>query len=406
MTKEIALLMVALKEIEDRIQVLESPNHTDKNILIEKFKDLQKAIKVGYQETQSLKQIYEALKKSAIVSVTDEMGVIVEVNRNFVKISGYSESELLGQSQRIVSSGKHPKSFFKNMWKTITSGHVWTGLIENQKKNGEYYWVHSVISPLFDLEAKIRNYVSIRFDVTEHVNLQKENQETQKKAMNSARLAALGEMSARIAHEINNPIHAIGGNAELILHFADKPEKVKSKALLIRQSVDRISKIIWGMQKFSRTEGLSNFTVNSLVDITKEVLAVAQISAKNNSINVTMSFSGEAKVNCSEIEIGQILINLFNNAVDSVKFMTEKWIDISIYEDDLSVFLRMSDSGKGIPKANQDKIFEPFFTTKEVGHGTGLGLSIVKGIVDKHGASIRLVTDSANTCFEICFPQA
>ena len=115
---------------------------------------------------------------------------------------------------------------------------------------------------------------------------------------------------------------------------------------------------------------------------------------------------GNAQILCDEVEIEQVLVNLVNNAIDAVKDQPKKWVKVSLSDDAESVVLRVTDSGPGIPDSVRDKLFEPFFTTKSVGEGTGLGLSITKGILDEHKATIAVVTDSPNTCFEIKFARA
>jgi signal transduction histidine kinase len=89
-----------------------------------------------------------------------------------------------------------------------------------------------------------------------------------------------------------------------------------------------------------------------------------------------------------------------------VKDSSEKWVEVSLVEDQGAAVLRVKDSGKGIPSGIRKRIFEPFFTTKKVGEGTGLGLSISKGILDEHKATITLLEECPNTCFEIRFPAA
>ncbi len=108
-----------------------------------------------------------AVNTASIVSQTDKKGRITYVNDRFKEISGFTEAELVGQSHRILNSGHHPKAFFTEMWKTIAAGKTWRGEIINRAKNGTYYWVDSVITPMKDLEGKIEGYLSIRNLITE-----------------------------------------------------------------------------------------------------------------------------------------------------------------------------------------------------------------------------------------------
>lgn len=115
-----------------------------------------------------------AIDQHAVVSVSDLKGRIVQVNDMFVKLSGYSREELMGQDHRIVNSGIHPKAFFVELWSTIARGDIWRGVICNRNKSGQLYWVDSAIVPLKDHAGTVVRYISIRIDVTERKHAEQE----------------------------------------------------------------------------------------------------------------------------------------------------------------------------------------------------------------------------------------
>ncbi len=114
-----------------------------------------------------LQLIRQALDASAIVAITDPTGNIIEVNDKFCEISKYSRAELIGKNHRVINSGYHSKEFFSKMWQTILSGQKWEGEIRNRAKDGTYYWVHTHIVPFLNSDGSIKEFVSIRYDITE-----------------------------------------------------------------------------------------------------------------------------------------------------------------------------------------------------------------------------------------------
>ena len=227
----------------------------------------------------------------------------------------------------------------------------------------------------------------------------------QQDLVNTSRLASLGEISAGIAHEINNPLAIIEGSIHLLTKFSNEPEKFASKIESINKSCLRISTIVNGLKKFSRSGDKVNFKSHSLSEIVKESMLLTEVKSKRHDTTITYECDINTHILCNEIEIEQVLINLINNSIDAVKNNADKWIKVSIFEEDKFLVLRVMDAGPGIPYAIQEKLFNPFFTTKIVGEGTGLGLSISKGILDEHLATITVVPNIQNTCFEIRFQK-
>lgn len=257
-----------------------------------------------------------------------------------------------------------------------------------------------------DLNGQPIMMYGINMDVTEEIKIKKDLEFERTKSLKNAKLASLGEMSAGIAHEINNPLAIISGTVGLLSKFSHTPEKFAAKVETIKKSCDRISRIVGGLRKFSRSGDKSNLKNYELSKIIQDTVILTEAKSKRHSTPVILDSRSSSFVYCDEVEIEQVFVNLINNAIDAVKEQSERWVKVSLYDEGASVVIRVMDSGSGIPENVRDKLFEPFFTTKKVGEGTGLGLSITKGILDEHKATIHVVSECSNTCFEIRFSRA
>ena len=224
-------------------------------------------------------------------------------------------------------------------------------------------------------------------------------------SFHKAKLASLGEMAAGIAHEVNNPLAIIEGSVHLLLRFPGCPKEFKTQLETIEKSVHRISKIITGLRKYSRTSEKQKFKRHSLKTILNDTLTLIDINLKRNFIQTKIICNTDCFILCNEIEIEQVIVNLINNSIDAIKTLNERWIRIEVFETVSTIIFQIQDSGCGLKDDVADKLFQPFFTTKVIGEGTGLGLSIVKGILDDHNAQIQLNTKLTNTCFEISFEK-
>lgn len=272
--------------------------------------------------------------------------------------------------------------------------------------SNEPFWIEAYAHANLSSVGEIISISGTCQDITEQVLAQELIEKERMKSVQSAKLASLGEMSAGIAHEINNPLTVISGSIGLLKKYTDDPEKFDRKTESIDRAVQRISKIVNGLRKFSRTTDSEERATYSIAEIIKESLIMTEAKSNRHSISVNISVQNESLINCNNVEIEQVIINLINNGIDAVKDIEERWVKVNVFDQQSEVVIQVIDSGKGISFEVEDKLFQPFFTTKPVGEGTGLGLSICKGILDRHEAKFFLNRSVANTCFEIRFVKS
>ena len=156
--------------------------------------------------------------------ITDTEGTIQYVNPAFEVMTGYTQDEVIGKNPCILKSGEQPDAFYSNLWKTITSGIIWTDHFINKKKDGSFYTEEASISPVRDETGTIVNYVAIKRDITEELAREAHLQQSQK-------MEAVGQLAGGIAHDFNNILQAILGFSELLMPAVENEELSKSNVL-------------------------------------------------------------------------------------------------------------------------------------------------------------------------------
>lgn len=227
----------------------------------------------------------------------------------------------------------------------------------------------------------------------------------------SARLSSLGEMGAGIAHEINNPLAIISANIRMLEIANSKgkltPEFIEKTVDVIRSTIVRAEKIIKGLRNMSRVSSGNEMRFVPIRVIFEDVKSLCVAKFKNRSIQIDFddeSFE-DIELNCDQVQLSQVFLNLINNAADAVEELDDKWVRVSVFSEKEKLNVMFVDSGFGISDEIAEKIFSPFFTSKEVGKGTGIGLSISKNIIDQHGANISYRKHGGHTAFVIQFEE-
>lgn len=278
-----------------------------------------------------------------------------------------------------------------------------------QHKDGHYVFILDKGFCLRDTHNVPFRMIGTHTDITSQIASQQEKENLQSRFVETAKMAALGEMSGGIAHEINNPLAIIIGKIELLLKYTDHLEEKKDLIIkdldIIKKTALRISKIIKGLRSFSRNAENDPMINTPLQTIIEETLDLCRQKFSNTGIEIKTEIEN-ITINCRPVEISQVLMNLFSNAYDAVSPLEEKWILVKTKTDEKNTKIYFIDSGKGISSSLADKMFQPFYTTKDTGKGTGLGLSISATIIKNHGGRLIYDKSAENTCFCIELPTA
>ena len=277
-------------------------------------------------------------------------------------------------------------------------------------RNGEMRHVASMASVLRNSDGQVNRFLGITWDVTEEKQQQEIQDQQRTSYVQNTRLAAIGEMAAAVAHEINNPLSIISGRAAQIVCALDMPpadpKEVRVFAQRIEDSVKRIARVIHSLKAFATGDdklAISRTTTRSVVE---EALNLCREKLRSHFVTLTLHVPEHIFIDCSAQHLSQVVLHLLNHSFDSVKDLKDKWIEIEAKETDFEVMIAVTDSSTETKKEFLNKIFQPVFGNKEVGHGVSLDLVSTKGIVNAHAGRIHYLQESPHTRFEIYIPKS
>ncbi|WP_291516129.1 ATP-binding protein [Bdellovibrio sp. ArHS] len=256
----------------------------------------------------------------------------------------------------------------------------------------------------FEVQGHVRKNIAALESKT------RELQEQKGLALQSAKMSALGEMVAGMAHEINTPLAAIKMFLSEAIYELDHNKSDSTTVInYLHKSdmtIDRISKIIKGLKTFSRSGEADPFQTYSVQEAIEDAMILCGDRFNVDGVDLRWEIPAETiTIECRPVEITQVLLNLMGNALDAVSKLEQKWIELNVSHTPDFVQMRVTDSGPGIDPLLLEKIFQPFFTTKDVGKGTGIGLSVSMGIARGHNGRLFIDPGHVNTSFVIEIPK-
>lgn len=343
-----------------------------------------------------LSEINRAIDESMIIAITDVTGKITFVNKKFCEISKYSAEELLGQNHRIINSGYHPKSFFREMWRTIAQGHIWQGEIRNRTKDGQFYWVDTTIVPCLNESNKPYQYISFRVDISERKKF-----EEHIKRMEQLEIAA--QISSSLAHEVRNPLAAIQWS---LLSLPDIQPSQQMILKSVEDELKRMDNILGDFLSLSKPSTKVKYPL-FLQEILQKALDLQSQFLQKRNIQVIQKIDKTLpRVNSEENQLKQVIHNLLKNAIEAMPDggKLEIIVDTKVCKNDnFFVCLTMKDTGIGMNQEQLTKIRQPFFTTKP--NGTGLGLMVCERIIQEQGGNIEISSiEGKGTTVTVCLP--
>jgi len=391
-----ALLVFSLEGNNPRLnpeerRLLESLLHQC-DVLMENM-DLYHAVTQKAISINQLKEYNENIIESSRIGIltTDEMDRGVSCNHALTELVGRGKASIMGaRFDELLTLEKLEKE------QRVRAGLTVEGRFRNA--TGEVLLLEIQRNPLKTRENEVYGTLYFIEDI-------KEKKELNEKLMQQERLASIGMLAAGVAHEINTPLTGIGSYAQLLAGDPEMDEDKRELITLIRGQSQRAARIVSELLNFSRRDTAPKGPVD-LVEVLDQTLRFMDHRITRAGVRVTIVEPREqAIIDGYSDQIQQVFVNLTVNAIDAMPDGGS--LEVRIETLGRRIQLSFSDTGIGMDEATRNHIFDPFFTTKEVGKGTGLGLAVVYNILQDHGASVSVTSESGEGCtFLLTFDRA
>ncbi len=386
--------------------------------------ELQEEIKQRRETELMLKEIeerYRALFDRSLdfVFICNFDGKFIDANDVMLDRLGYSREEftsfhfieMLPLDQRQQAQEMHSEIMHMGHQTEIAQLKIMT-------KSGEYLDIEvrgSVIyrwSKPYAIQGIARDIseriISENKFLSTHLQLQETIEQLQtshKQLLQSEKLSAIGQLVSGVAHELNNPLMAISGYAEM-LDGNVQGQEAKQYVATLQKEADRAIKIVGNLLSFARKREVVHLPV-SINEVIKSVISLRSYELKLDNIGIDQDLAADLPNVIGDFQqLQQVFLNILLNAEQAIyESGIGERIIIQSREESSKIIIKIIDDGPGIPHDILNRVFEPFFTTKEVGKGTGLGLSICYGIIEDHGGTISCYSSEGNgATFEVRLP--
>jgi PAS domain S-box-containing protein len=353
-----------------------------------------------YQQQEFARRLVDSFPD--LIVVLDPQGNYTFTSPRIKEVLGYepaeSETQPLGARTHVED-----RAALQALFEEIVAGRKSFGSLEIRvrHKAGDWRRIRCHLSPFHDETGKISGVIISCRDVTELKRLEEQ-------LIQSEKLAAMGQMLAGVAHELNNPLTAILGVTELLRERQGLEDATRRQLDLTHRQARRAARIVQNLLEFSRPAAPQKkaVDVNTLIERT---LQLQEHSLRRNNIEVSFQSQPNLPVVIGDAnQLIQVFLNLVSNAEQAIREVRESGrIQIRLLRSGQHVSVTVQDDGVGISPEALPRIFDPFYTTKRPGGGTGLGLSICMSIVREHGGSIEgEALPGGGSAFTVFLPTA
>lgn len=323
----------------------------------------------------------------------DSSGLLKMVNEAFLRFHNLERNHILGRHLRDVVG---PKNCFIDTAANDSNAAI-TSPQSRMVTTEDGFSFDVLLYPVIEQNGSIDSIICLARDVTATKEVERKMRQTEK-------LAAIGQLAAGVAHEINNPLSIILCHTDIVKNEYSVTEELKEDIETIERHALSCRSTVSDLLNFARTkDSASSMQYRAVNDAIRLVVTMVEIQFAKQQIEIVTDLDkNEPHCFMDHDRIQQVLINLLMNSAQAID--TSGTIRVSSQAAGKNLHLAIEDDGPGIPTEIRDKIFDPFFTTKEQTEGTGLGLSVSFGIIADHGGDISVVSKPGKTIFTIHLP--
>jgi hypothetical protein len=356
------------------------------------------------QAEEKIRRLFFVIEHNPyMIMIMDIKGNIEFVNNKFSQITNYAPGEIIGKNILLLQSDEESSEVFKEMKGKVLSDEEWRGELCVRKKDGTPGLKYTVALPVKDIKGDIISFVLVKEEIAKRKNREEQ-------LLKSEKLNIMRTITAGVAHEFNNILAVVQGSAELLEGGFEDETELKNGLHDILNSSEKGAGIVRNMITFTSSDrDVSDYifldlkqliiqAIDSTVPGWRNIAHTGEIKYEIDK----NSMKGIPDVFCDPLELGDVFTNIINNALDAMP--DGGCISFGTWSSEDTVFVSISDTGKGMSEEVKRKIFDPFFTTRRP-QRTGLGMSIAYSVMERHDGRIEVESELGKaTTITLCIP--